>query len=308
MALLRDQGSERSITLPARCLIGRDTACDLVLTDRTVSGQHAVIQWTGDLWEIRDLGSRNGTFLNEARLDAGVGTRLLPGAHLRFGGGSAVWQVLDIAGPQLMALNLRTGEVRLAEGGHLALPDPLNAEIFVYQDNLCEWIVELGGEPGPLADRDVLVTADGDRWRVHLGIPAVGTLNHNDVVPHVAALKLRFTITPDEEHVELVGHFGKRQLDLQARAHHYPLLLLARQRLADQAAGVPEPLQGWMHQPELLRQLRIEDSQLNLNIYRARAQLGRLGVADAAALVERRVGTRQLRIGVAQLEIVRLSA
>jgi len=32
--------------------IGRSRACDLVVTARDVSGQHAVLQWTGQHWQM----------------------------------------------------------------------------------------------------------------------------------------------------------------------------------------------------------------------------------------------------------------
>jgi diguanylate cyclase (GGDEF)-like protein len=45
-------------------LIGRDPACDLVLTDGLVSSRHALIEDRGDSWALVDLGSTNGTSVN----------------------------------------------------------------------------------------------------------------------------------------------------------------------------------------------------------------------------------------------------
>lgn len=44
--------------------IGRDEDNDVVLSDRRVSRQHAVIERKGDRYHIRDCGSKNGTFVN----------------------------------------------------------------------------------------------------------------------------------------------------------------------------------------------------------------------------------------------------
>jgi diguanylate cyclase (GGDEF)-like protein len=45
-------------------LIGRDPACDLVLSDALVSNRHALIEDRGDSWTLIDLGSTNGTSVN----------------------------------------------------------------------------------------------------------------------------------------------------------------------------------------------------------------------------------------------------
>jgi len=45
-------------------LIGRDPACDLVLTDALVSSRHAILEDRGDGWVLVDLGSTNGMSVN----------------------------------------------------------------------------------------------------------------------------------------------------------------------------------------------------------------------------------------------------
>lgn len=44
--------------------IGRDRDNDLVFSSRLVSRHHAVVEWTGDSYRLRDLGSNNGTYVN----------------------------------------------------------------------------------------------------------------------------------------------------------------------------------------------------------------------------------------------------
>ena len=44
---------------------------------------------------------------------------------------------------------------------------------------------------------------------------------------------------------------------------------------------------------------------MNLYIFRARKALAKLGVADSAALIERRLDTGQMRIGASALAIER---
>lgn len=49
-----------------RVLLGRQSTCDVVFADNVeVSRQHAAIEKSGDGWIIKDLGSRNKTFINQ---------------------------------------------------------------------------------------------------------------------------------------------------------------------------------------------------------------------------------------------------
>jgi hypothetical protein len=53
-------------------VIGRAATCDLVLTNAAVSRRHAMIRVRGDGFELEDLGSGNGTWLNDERLTEAV--------------------------------------------------------------------------------------------------------------------------------------------------------------------------------------------------------------------------------------------
>ena len=64
-------------------LIGRDPACDLVINDLEVSRRHARLIALIGGFAIEDLGSTNGTFVDEQRI-----TEVMPlkdGAMIRFG-------------------------------------------------------------------------------------------------------------------------------------------------------------------------------------------------------------------------------
>jgi DNA-binding NtrC family response regulator len=61
-----DRGLE--ILLDRSIELGSDPACDLVLHDAAVSRRHAVLLTVGGRIRVRDLGSRNGTFLGGTRL------------------------------------------------------------------------------------------------------------------------------------------------------------------------------------------------------------------------------------------------
>lgn len=50
-------------------LLGRDESCHIQLDSDAVSRRHASIERNGDHYLVRDLGSTNGTFLNEKRVN-----------------------------------------------------------------------------------------------------------------------------------------------------------------------------------------------------------------------------------------------
>ncbi len=56
----------------AEVLLGRDSACDCQVEDKTVSAEHARLSYHHSQWWIEDLQSRNGTYLNQAAVSAPV--------------------------------------------------------------------------------------------------------------------------------------------------------------------------------------------------------------------------------------------
>lgn len=65
---LKEPSRSAIITVGTYLTIGRDPCCDLVLKDAFVSSRHARIERKTTGFVIRDLHSRNGTFLNGSRV------------------------------------------------------------------------------------------------------------------------------------------------------------------------------------------------------------------------------------------------
>jgi hypothetical protein len=83
LALLQGVGAGQVMTLGERLTIGRNPDNDLCLAYRDVSRYHAAIERDDEGYALKDLGSKTGTWLNRARLEAPA--PLLPGDVIRVG-------------------------------------------------------------------------------------------------------------------------------------------------------------------------------------------------------------------------------
>jgi pSer/pThr/pTyr-binding forkhead associated (FHA) protein len=78
------------VDLPAQLDIGRGASSGLVLDDSYVSGRHANVEYDKDGLVLSDLGSTNGTYVNERLIEAP--TRLKRGDVVQIG--SFVFEVV----------------------------------------------------------------------------------------------------------------------------------------------------------------------------------------------------------------------
>jgi hypothetical protein len=125
------------------------------------------------------------------------------------------------------------------------------------------------------------------------------------MVSRSAAPTLCFSVSSDEDFVELTLEYGKRRLELGSRSHNYLMLTLARQMLADRAQGLPEASCGWMDKDELADGLRMTPQQVDGEVFRIRKHFNQHGVLEATTIIERRPRTKQIRLGLTQLRIER---
>jgi pSer/pThr/pTyr-binding forkhead associated (FHA) protein len=75
--------------------IGRKPTCDIVLDDAAVSAEHAVIKKVGAAFTIQDLGSTNGTYVENTRVQQ---HQLKSGEEIYIGGYSLIFR--DTMRPQ----------------------------------------------------------------------------------------------------------------------------------------------------------------------------------------------------------------
>lgn len=83
--LVVTQGPLAGTTLPlsSAVVVGRSPACTLVLDDDYSSGRHARFFPQDGSWWVEDLGSTNGTFVGDRRLNQPL--QLAPGTPVRVG-------------------------------------------------------------------------------------------------------------------------------------------------------------------------------------------------------------------------------
>jgi pSer/pThr/pTyr-binding forkhead associated (FHA) protein len=307
MALLRQTATDALSALGTEHLVGRSRRAALQIDKPYVSAQHACVRWVGSAWELKDLGSRNGTLVNDLAIQAGQPFTLTRGDRISFGRTEQTWELVDDSPPKVTVVPLESGgEPMFAEeGGVLAVPsqDDPQATVFYGSDGV--WRVEREDEIVALANHQVFEVAS-QRFRFSCPDVAVETktIDWPEGAPvELARLRLRFRVSRDEEHVEMQAALAKQTWDLGSRGHNYLLLLLARHRLHDAAGHLPDTMCGWVYQEEVVASLRTSSERLNIDIFRIRRQFAGIGVSDAAHIIERRPGSRQLRIGVAALSI-----
>lgn len=266
------------------------------------------MQWDGARWWVRDLGSTNGTQVGGRRLASSERSVLETGAVVTFGTDEERWTLEEGGPPTASARAEATGEVRTAEDGLLVLPDVADPLVTLAEDRQGRWMLEIEGGTRTAMDQERIHA--GGIWTLHIPVfcgERVPTTSSSSRTPELAAEPvLRFEVSRDEEYITLSLVHRDEVTALGDRAYHEVLLALARARRADQQNGLPTADQGWMYVDDLLEMLKIDLKHFNVNIFRARQNLARVGMLDVSTLVERRSTTRQIRIGLA-VEIVQMS-
>lgn len=283
--------------------------------DLEISSIHAAMTWNSkqSVWELRDLGSHNGTFVGGRPLEPGSKVPLMVDDRVVFG--RVGLRVLDVAPPPAHAVCDETGEVRIGRDGVLLLPDERGPELAVMRA-AGAWLIGApdplqraidGGDPAGFARVEGVCvrTAGGRRWKIR-----VPTLHRRTVQSRkrLADYVLVVTVMEGGDRVGLTLDGGERPITLRPRVHHELLWMLARARLADLAAGRPEPEQGWLTQEQIIDDMRLGASDpiahLTMLVHRARHQIEPHAPVDYMNLVERdpnRPGS--LRLGATRVRI-----
>jgi hypothetical protein len=302
MGRMRRHGDGIQAILATEHIVGRLPTSHLAIEASFVSAAHALIRWNGQFWEVRDLGSTNGTYVQGGRIAVGEAVRLKAGSEVVFGEPTETWRLIDDRGPTAVAIPLDGGEPSFLTSGTIAIPTPNEPLATIFGEGGSDrWLLEIDDAKTPIQPGQQFVVA-GRAWRFECPSDAVSTRASGPLPRRLEEVSLVFEISSDEEHVSLRVEVQQAIQQLGQRASFYLALVLLRQRLAESRAGLAEP--GWVEVDTILKMIPdyTSYSHLNVEIYRLRRLLFDAGIEDAARVIERRRG--QIRFGTERAEIL----
>lgn len=315
MAYLRNlQTNEKLYLLTHHTFGRRDGAVDTCILQPEISKIHAVIEWSGEQWEIRDLG-RNGTWLDQKKLPTAQNSALKIGQIINFSNQKQNdWQVENLDKPTNLLLGLNDYSTTEAFNHYHLLPDntePL-AALFLCS-NRGQWVLETrSGSTDSQNENNERIIVNSDtievgrhQWKLFLNAEQQQTVDLLDNQANAENCEFQFEVSLDEEHTQLSLQYQNDTVKLGERSHHYLLLHLARLKFEHAEQGLDHKNQGWINNEQLAKELGIDISHINIQIFRARKQISEaypnmLGLTD---LLQRRRG--EVRFNCPQAKVVK---
>lgn len=287
--------------------LGRAPQNDVVLSDPTVSSRHLAAWATQGRAFVEDLGSRNGTWLDGARV-RGVRTVEAP-CEIRLGDALRV-RVVGTEAPED-----RDTPVLLVQASDGSISVPMRSDRFVFGPGV-EAHLRVDVTPDEAAV--LFLHPDGDLWLGRHDDQALVAVGEPFEVGGrtfvVRGSPARVTVTRDQDAgyayrlvAELSGPTGPRAIleevrtqkrhEVDAGTRAVLLFLLARRRHQDAVEGVPETHRGWCADGELASGIwgrAAENKNLNVLVTRLRAEVREAGFDPW--FVEKRRGHTRVRL------------
>lgn len=273
-----------------------------------VSKLHALVKWKGDAWYIEDL-STNGTRLNKRYIDKAKFERLELGDKIEMAGTKdACWEVVDLGAPENMLISAKDSSKTLSLDVYNLFPNEDHPEFAIQFDSknnvyrLQDLSKAESDEARVLEHGERLLIA-GEWWECFLPQLEEQTLLVTKMDLKLASLSLDIDVSQDEESIAMRVHGNGVDIDFGIKAHHYLVCHLARQKLKDAAKSAAPSEQGWMNNAVICAELGMEETHLNVQIYRIRNQVNKAlkDVSDVSDFIQRRSGS--IRLGADALGI-----
>lgn len=319
MAFLMD-ASQNVIFLCQYHVFGRlQHSVNTEVKGQEISRHHAAMAWRDGKWMIKDL-STNGTWLNGSKITKNQFVAMEKGDHIQFGQeNNPAFTLFNDRAPvdSLCRCSLERGttlnelpsELIVELDSYHLLPDMESAKTVVYKNNGRWWVEDLVDQDKkhPLKDKE-RIQIGREHWQFYSVEDCSETLSLSQQDMMLNELSADFNVSQDEESIHLSVRSKEQSFDLKIRNYHYLSLYLARKRAEDQLRGVAPSEQGWIYVEQVSKDLRMEETAVNLHVHRARKQFSEQlrSVADAPNFIERRPS--QLRIGIAHLRVLKADA
>lgn len=314
MAFLVDVNTNQYCFLYAHHSFGRLTyAVDTVLVHPLISKHHAIIEWLNESWFIRDI-SRNGSWLNGTQLVENTRYPLKLGDKIHFGDPEhgAFWMA-DLSPPADLLLpvdalyNSDLGNQAIYLDRYNLLPNEQQPQVVLaFDPNVQQWGLEdpnhYAGVFRVFKEHDTVEFAE-QVWRLQLSHRENETELRVSSPSTSLQLNFIFDLSADEETTHLRLQIPHQSIELFARSHHYLTLTLARYRFVDAQQNLSLADQGWVYPEQLMKDLGMDISHLNIQIHRARKQFvdSTNQLFDAQTLIERKAG--KVRFGGSMFQI-----
>ncbi len=298
---------------PGNTRVGRAPDNDLVIPEPAVSGYHLVIQAQGGSLSVRDLGSTNGTFINEVRLSGQA--KLSDGDLLRIGLSVRARVRIAAVGPpplELWLIHQNTGRSSQLRSGDL-LEDILAGDDFADPEGDELHKITLDGQEihvkGPNFDRKVYLGQSfqvGPHWLVVVDGAAARerTLTEIPERPWLLSIDVEAGGGPE---MEVMDPDGISQGLVRAGNRVSVLHMLATQVNIDRELGYEADDVGWCLDENLMRGVwgrlwaQKGAASFQVLVHRVRKDLVRMGLSGA--LIEKRGGRSRLRPGSVVLQL-----
>ncbi len=118
-----EEDGERAVLFADEFLIGRSSECGVRFYDPLVSRKHARVHLEDGSWMIRDLGSRNGTVVNDEKVES-IALGIASDVRVNAAGPSLRLEVLAPGQETMAAMERLAGAEAVA---HVRLPGPERA-------------------------------------------------------------------------------------------------------------------------------------------------------------------------------------
>lgn len=247
-AFLVDTSSGREFPIrPGANTIGRQDS-DILLSDSSISRSHAVLHDEGGAFYIEDVGSTNGTFVDNQQVAKGERVELISGVTIKFGSVAMEFRAPGAQEPPLVepAMETEVGTnhpemLDIEEGEEVEAPPPASPEmeeetVEIVQEDISEEFtvdseVEITtAEPEVVEPTLVgrLTASDGTVYEVREGLTTIGRADANDITipdPYVSGRHAQ--IEASEESVTLtdLGSTNGTMLDGNQLAKGLPVEL-----------------------------------------------------------------------------------